>query len=62
MSRPMRDMRVKAVVWGVATDVGMTFVALAALGVILGVQATPSAAPQALDVLPAAGVGFSPLP
>lgn len=37
----MRDIRVKAVVWGVATDVGGTFVALAALGIFLGVQATP---------------------
>ena len=52
MSRPMRDMRVKAVVWGVATDVGMPFVAVAALGIFLGVQATPSAAPQALTYSP----------
>ncbi len=35
----MREIRVKAVVWGFATDVGMTFVAVAALGIFLGVQA-----------------------
>ena len=42
----MRGIRARAVVWGFATDVGATFVTIAALGIFLGMQAGMENMPQ----------------